>query len=73
MDDKTIQISNCSHKFDDNTTDIAILTDDTSVESEAPPILTKTMPLTPRHIIWKQTIQQQNLDQSPQTETLFNT
>ena len=31
------------------------------------------MPLASRHKIWKQTIQNQNLEQSPHAETIFNT
>ena len=58
MDDKTIQIINFSHQIDDSTKDTSILTDDKSLESKAPPIITRTKPLASRHIIWSQTIQQ---------------
>ena len=73
MDDETIPIINWSRHFDDSTTDTSILTDDSSVESDAPPIIPTTMPLKPRHKFWKQTIQQKNLEKSPHAETMFNT
>ena len=53
MDDETIPISNCSNQFDNITKETSVLTDNTSMESEAPPILTTTKPLESRHIIWK--------------------
>ena len=72
MDDETITIINCSHQFDDSTSDTDILKYDESTKSKAPPILT-TMLLESRHKIWKQHIQKHNLEKYPQEETLFNT
>ena len=73
MDDETTPIINFSHHFDDSTNDTEIITDDSSVERDAPPILQKTMTLASRHKIGKQTIKKHNLEQSPHAETMFNT
>ena len=70
-DDVTIVRINCSDKED--TTATAWLTDDSSVESDEPPILRTTMPMAPRHKSWQTTLDTLDIKTSSNADTILNT